>query len=84
MEFRLFKIAIKSLRSSLVSILLKYAKPIRAINSKNNEVLIKLINLTIAVPMHAFLSTPNDLRNSSFPIFQNISTTDPQLISNSL
>ena len=84
MEFRLFNIAIKSLKSSLVSNLLKYAKPIKAIKSKNNEVLKKLINLTNAVPMHAFLSTPSDLRNSSFPIFENISTTDPQLISNSL
>ena len=39
---------------------------------RESKVLIKLINLTIAVPMHAFLSTPNDLRNSSFLIFENI------------
>ncbi len=44
----------------------------------------KLIIFTTAVPIQDFLFTPSDRMNSEFPIFDTISMTEPQLISNSL
>ena len=49
-----------------------------------NVVLMKLIIFTTAVPIQDFLFTPSDRMNSEFPIFDTISMTEPQLISNSL
>ena len=84
MELRLFKIEIKSLRSSLVSIFLKYLRPRYAVNNKNNVVLIKLIIFTKADPTQDLRLTPSESINSAFPMFVMISMTVPQLISNSL
>ena len=84
MELRLFKIEIKSLKSSLVAIFLKYLKPIYAINNKNKVELIKLIIFTTADPIQDLLLTPSDWINSGLPMFETISYTVPQLISNSL
>ena len=84
MELRLFKIEIKSLRSSLESIFLKYLKPIYANNNKNKVELIKLIIFTTADPIQDLLLTPSDCINSGLPMFDTISYTVPQLISNSL
>ena len=84
MELRLFKIEIKSLRSSLESIFLKYLKPIYATNNKNKVELIKLIIFTTADPIQDLLLTPSDWINSGLPMFDTISYTVPQLISNSL
>ena len=84
MELRLFNIDIKSLRSSLVSILLKYLNPRYVINNKNNVVLKKLIILTTADPIQDFLLTPSDSIYSVFPKLDTISTTVPQFTSNSL
>ena len=49
-----------------------------------NVVLMKLIIFTTADPIQDFLFTPSERINSGFPIFDTISITDPQLISNSL
>ena len=84
MVLRLFKIEIKSLRSSLESNFLKYLKPIYVTNNKNKVVLIKLIILTTADPIQDLLLTPSDLIKSGLPMFDTISYTVPQLISNSL
>jgi len=75
---------IKSLRSSLVSILLKYLRPRYAVNNKNNVALIKLIIFTKADPIQELRFTPSESINSEFPKFDIISMTDPQLILNSL
>ncbi len=84
MELRLFKIVIKSLRSSLESNFLKYLKPIYPTNNKNKVVLIKLIIFTTADPIQDLLLTPSDWIKSGLPMFDTISYTVPQLISNSL
>ena len=84
MELRLFKIEIKSFRSSLESNFLKYLKPIYPTNNKNKVVLIKLIIFTTADPIQDLLLTPSDWIKSGLPKFDTISYTVPQLISNSL
>ena len=84
MELRLFKIEIKSLRSSLESNFLKYLIPIYATNNKNKVELIKLIIFTTADPIQDLLLTPSDWIKSGLPMFDTISYTVPQLISNSL
>ena len=84
MELRLFKIEIKSLRSSLESNFLKYLNPITPTNHINNVVLIKLIIFTTADPIQDLLLTPSDWIKSGLPMFDTISYTVPQLISNSL
>ena len=84
MELRLFKIEIKSLRSSLESNFLKYLIPIYATNNKNKVELIKLIIFTTADPIQDLLLTPSDWIKSGLFMFDTISYTVPQLISNSL
>ena len=49
-----------------------------------NVVLMKLIIFTTADPTQDFLFTPSDRIKSEFPIFDTISMTEPQLISNFL
>ena len=84
MELRLFNIEIKSLRSSLVSILLKYLNPRNVNSNKNRVVLKKFIIFTTAEPIQEFLLTPSESMNSALPMFDTISITVPQLTSNSL
>ena len=84
MEFRLFKIEIKSLRSSLVSIFMKYFNPRYADNNKSNVVVKKFIILTTADPIQDLLLTPSESMKSGLPILDKISKTVPHFTSNSL